>query len=132
MNQKNNNSIILVSFLNHQNPILVSAASNAIGQLGKCTSLPVDNGKTSKNGSPDAKRPANDKITKIGIVNQLLENMNNIKHTSKVRERSAKSLGLICVGESFPYTKEIIQGFLNTAKEVVLNYKSKTTFIYSV
>lgn len=107
----------IVSFLNHQNPILVSAASNAIGQLGKCTSLPVDNGKTSKNGSPDAKRPANDKITKIGIVNQLLENMNNIKHTSKVRERSAKSLGLICVGESFPYTKEIIQGFLNTAKE---------------
>ncbi|KAF5283686.1 hypothetical protein FQR65_LT13757 [Abscondita terminalis] len=107
----------IVSFLKNQNPLIVSAASEAIGQIGKCMALPLDNGKVGKNGSPDAKRPANGKITKIDVTNQLLQIMNNSKLSSKIRERSAKSLGLICVGEIFPHTKEVIQGFLNTAKE---------------
>lgn len=111
---------ILVPLLTHQNALLVSAANVAIGLLGKSTALPVDNGKAPKHGSPDAKRPANGKITKIGVANQLLENMKNAKLPSKLRERAAKSLGLICVGEEFPYTKEVIQGFLDTAKEVRL------------
>ncbi|KAK4875583.1 hypothetical protein RN001_012005 [Aquatica leii] len=107
----------IVSFLTNSNPLIVSAASEAIGQIGKSMALPLDNGKAAKNGSPDAKRPANGKITKMDVTNQLLQNMNNNKLSSKIRERSAKSLGLICVGEIFPHTKEVIQGFLNTAKE---------------
>ncbi|KAF5273782.1 hypothetical protein FQA39_LY00897 [Lamprigera yunnana] len=107
----------IVSFLSHQNPLLISAAAEAIGQVAKCTALPIDNGKLDKNGSPDAKRPANGKITKSTVSNQLLQNMNNHKLSTKIRERSARSLGLICVGEIFPHTKAVIQGFLNTAKE---------------
>lgn len=109
---------VLVPFLTHQNTMLISAATVAIGQLGKSTSLPLETGKAPKNGSPDAKRPANNKITKFSIFNQLLQNMKSAKLQSKAKERSAKSLGLLCIGEDFPFTKEVIQGFLDTAKEV--------------
>ncbi|KAK5644780.1 hypothetical protein RI129_006080 [Pyrocoelia pectoralis] len=107
----------IVSFLTNQNLLLVSAASEAVGQIGKCISLPLDSGNEMKNGSPDAKRPANGKVTKLDITTQLLQNMNNPKLSIKIRERSAKALGLLCVGEEFPHTKQVIQGFLDTAKE---------------
>lgn len=54
----------------------------------------------------------------MDLVGQLLDIMNNNKFTSKLREKAAKALGLVCVGEIFPHTKEVIQGLLNTAKEV--------------
>ncbi|KAB0794456.1 hypothetical protein PPYR_11295 [Photinus pyralis] len=107
----------IVSFLTNPNLLLVSAASEAIGQVGKCISLPLDSGNEMKNGSPDPKRPANGKVTKLDVTTQLLQNMNNHKLSIKIRERSAKALGLLCVGEEFPHTKQVIQGFLNTAKE---------------
>ncbi|KAJ8933932.1 hypothetical protein NQ314_013688 [Rhamnusium bicolor] len=107
----------LVPFLKHQNALLVGAASSGIGLIGRVCSLPLEDGKPLKNGSPDAKRPANESITKIDIVNLLLDIMNNIKWAPKVREKAAKSLGLLCVGEKFPHTEEVLQGLLNTAKE---------------
>lgn len=97
--------------------MLVSAAALAFGLIAKSSELPLDMGVSEKIGSPDAKRPANGKVTKMQIVNQLFDVMNNVKYPSKVRERAAKSLGLICVGEEFTNTKEVIQGLLNTAKE---------------
>ncbi|KAK9746868.1 Proteasome stabiliser [Popillia japonica] len=106
----------IVSFLNQQNVMLMGAACTSLGLIGKSTSLPLENGNTS-NGSPDAKRPAIGKITKFDVLTQLLEIMKNGKLPSKVRERAARSLGLLCVGEDFPFTKEVIQGLLDTAKE---------------
>lgn len=104
-------------FLTNSNALLLGAACVAVGLFGKSAALPLDNGK-SVGDSPDAKRPANGKITKLDLVNQLLDVMNNSKLTSKLREKAAKALGLICVGEVFPHVREVMQGLLNTAKEV--------------
>lgn len=71
-----------------------------------------------KNGSPDPKRMAIDTVSKMDLVNQLLDVMNNSKLSPKVREKSARSLGLLCVGGQFPHSREVLQGLLNTAKEV--------------
>lgn len=103
--------------MTNQNALLRGAACVSVGLFGKSAPLPLENGK-SVSDSPDAKRSANGKITKMGVVNQLLDVMKNNKLTSKLREKAAKSLGLICVGEVFPYTKDVIQGLLSTAKEV--------------
>ncbi|CAG9821949.1 unnamed protein product [Phaedon cochleariae] len=107
---------VLSPFFKHQNPLLMGAACTSIGLLGRIHGLPLDDGKPQGNGSPDPKRVATD-ITKIDIVTQLLDVMNNVKFSAKVRERAAKSLGLLCVGERFPHTRQVLQGFLNTAKE---------------
>lgn len=71
-----------------------------------------------KDGSPDAKRPATETVTKIDVVKMLLDVMNNTKLSTKAREKAAKSLGLLCIGEIFPHTQSVLQGLLNTAKEV--------------
>lgn len=107
----------LVTFLKHQNPLLVGAACASIGLVGQKSALPLDDGKPKEIGSPDAKRPANDIITKIDVVHRLMDVMNNTKLSAKIREKAAKSLGLLCVGEKFPHTKEIIQGLVNTSKD---------------
>lgn len=106
----------LTPFLSHQNPLLIGAACISIGLIGKSAPLPLENGRD-VNGSPDAKRPANSNVSKIELVRQLLDVMNNNKLNSKIREKAAKSLGLICVGEIFPHTREVIQGLIDTAKE---------------
>lgn len=106
----------LIPFLSHQNTSLIGAACVSIGLIGKSAPLPLDNGRD-LNGSPDAKRPANMNVSKIELVRQLLDIMNNTKHNSRIREKAAKALGLICVGEIFPYTREVIQGLIDTAKE---------------
>lgn len=108
-----------VPFVTNQNQLLVSAACIAIGQLGRCTALPIPDGKVARSGSPDAKRPAGSGLSKAQVMEQLMVAMTNAKLSSKVRERAAKSLGLLCVGEQFPHTREVIQGFLDVAKEVI-------------
>lgn len=113
--------------MSHSNSLLVSAACVSIGMLGKSTALPIEAG-DEKLGSPDPKRPTNNKISKIDIVNQLFTVMNNAKMQSRVRERAAKTLGLLCIGEHFPHTKLIMQGFLNTAKEVIFYYTNEGIF----
>lgn len=109
--------IILVPFLSHTNSLLVSAACNAIGLIAKTVSLPLEDG-VENLGSPDPKRSANNKFNKMEIVNQLFTIMNDAKVPSRIREKAARTLGLLCIGECFPHTKFIMQGFLNTAKEV--------------
>jgi hypothetical protein len=44
-----------------------------------------------------------------------------------VKERAAKAAGFLCVGEEFPHSRDIIQGFLDMAKEV-----SCTIVLYTV
>lgn len=107
-------------FLSHANSLLVSAACNSIGLIAKTVALPLDDGDENL-GSPDPKRSTNNKYTKMDIVNQLFTIMNNSKMPSRNREKAARTLGLLCIGECFPHTKFIMQGFLNTAKEVRIN-----------
>jgi hypothetical protein len=36
----------------------------------------------------------------------------------QVKEHAATAVGFLCVGEEFPHSRDIIQGFLDMAKEV--------------
>jgi hypothetical protein len=36
----------------------------------------------------------------------------------QVKEHAATAAGFLCVGEEFPHSRDIIQGFLGMAKEV--------------
>lgn len=107
----------LIVILKHSNPMLVGAACDSIGFISHCTSLPLEDGEKIQNGSPDAKRPANNAPRKNYLVNILLDIMNNTKLTTKLREKSIKTLGLLCVGEKFTHVQDILQGLLNTAKD---------------
>lgn len=107
----------VVSFLKHTNPLLISAACGSLGNIVRVVGLPLEDGKCDKLGSPDAKRPANEKITKVDVVQLLSEITSNSKLSTKIREKAALSLGLLCVGERFPHTRDIMQGFINKARD---------------
>lgn len=89
----------------------MSAACTAVGLLGRCAPLLFE-------AEADVQNSNAEITSKQSVVEKLLEIMNNKKLPSKVRERAAKSLGLICVGEIFPYTRQVLEGLLNTAKDV--------------
>ncbi|XP_069674508.1 proteasome adapter and scaffold protein ECM29 isoform X2 [Periplaneta americana] len=101
----------IVCHLNHQHALLVLASCIAIGEVARCAALPLPNGSS---GSTEDK---SSEIWKLDLVKKLLEIMNNGKLTTKVKERAAKAAGFLCVGEEFPHSRDIIQGFLDTAKE---------------
>ncbi|XP_019760174.1 proteasome adapter and scaffold protein ECM29 [Dendroctonus ponderosae] len=108
--------LAIAPFVKHKNVLLVGAAITSIGLIARVTSLPLDNGKYPDDGSPNPKKPAV-AITKFELVQQLLDIMNNSKLAVKIREKAARSLGLMCVGEKFVHTKIVMEGLLNTAKE---------------
>lgn len=87
-----------------------------MGIIAGCTSLPIADGKI--NGSPHAKQPATEMITKADLVTNLLNILNDKKLNTKIKENAAMSLGLMCVGEKFPHTRLVLEGLLETAKEV--------------
>lgn len=108
----------LLDFMTNQNSLIVGGACTSLGLIAKHSPLPLDDGKpVTADGSPDAKRPNNTTTTKYDVVKQLIDVMRNGKFSSKVREKAAKTLGFLCVGEKFPHTREVIQGLLDTAKE---------------
>ncbi|OXU22910.1 hypothetical protein TSAR_016170 [Trichomalopsis sarcophagae] len=94
----------ICDFLNVNNPMLLTAAINGIGEIGKSFSLPLPS-EAEKNTS---KKSVADKLFSIFI---------NTKSNAKVKEKVALSLGYICVGEEFPHTKMIVEKFIETANE---------------
>lgn len=107
----------LITYLKHSNALLVGGACASLGLLARRKSLPLVDGQIKDSGSPDAKKPAIETISKIDIVERLMDVMNNTKLSAKIREKAARALGLLCVGEKFPHVKKILDGFLSTAKE---------------
>ncbi|XP_066994237.2 proteasome adapter and scaffold protein ECM29 isoform X2 [Anabrus simplex] len=95
----------MVSLLSHQNVLLLGAACISVGELARCFALPLPA------GSNDTK------TGKLDIVKKLQGIVNNTKLTTKVKERAAMTLGFLCVGEIFPHSREVIQGFLDLAKD---------------
>lgn len=70
-------------FLKHKSPLLTGAAATSIGLIGRLISLPLDKGKATGDGSPNAKKPAVG-TTKLQLVETLLDIMNNAKLSAKV------------------------------------------------
>lgn len=90
--------------------------------------MPIKNGKI--NESPDPKKPTAESVTKACLVIKLLNILNDKKLSSKLKEKAAHTLGSLCVGEKFPHTKNVLEGLLETAKQV---FHSNANFsLYSV
>lgn len=99
--------LTIYSLFDNASPILVGGACSALGHLARCNELPLIPGKGN-----DDKEPG-----KLDVLLKLQSIMNSSKMTAKVKERAVKAAGHLCVGENFPHTKEVIEGFLAMAKE---------------
>ena len=75
-----------------------------IGVIGRSVSLSLNRNNERSNVS-----------NKLKIVNSLLEIVQNKRCASNLKEKAIRSLGLICVGEKFPYSSNILEGLLQTA-----------------
>ncbi|KAK0081163.1 hypothetical protein PV325_012689 [Microctonus aethiopoides] len=95
----------ICSFLTSNTVLLLEAAILGIGIVGKVFSLPLQNAENSQS------------LSKKKIVDDLFAIIANAKISHKVKDNAAQSLGLICIGESFPCTKIIIDNFIDFAKE---------------
>ncbi|XP_076235930.1 proteasome adapter and scaffold protein ECM29 isoform X2 [Calliopsis andreniformis] len=95
---------MICNFLGHSTILLMDAAIQSIGVLGKAHGLPLPDG-------------GEDKPNKKAIVEILFSVVNNVKFNTKVKENAAISLGYLCVGEDFPHTSEIVKKIIATVKE---------------
>ena len=84
--------------------LLMSGACLALGELGRLGPLPLN-----KDGAN----------SKESLFKRLLEIMKTGKLSMKIRERSALALGQLCIGDlEFPWRKNILEGFLESAKDI--------------
>nr|CAD7576131.1 unnamed protein product [Timema californicum] len=101
----------IVSQLSHQNAMMVAAACTGIGELARCAALPLVEGSISPTDGGT-------ELGKLDLVRKLQEHTNKL--TTKAKEGAALTLGLLCLGEVFPHRKEVMQGFLDTASELLV------------
>ena len=81
--------------------MLMSASTLALGELGRCGPLKVD----------DSEQQL--------LVKRLLEMVKSGKLSMKIRERAALTLGQICIGDvNFAHRQDVLHGFLNSAREI--------------
>uniref|UniRef100_A0A8D8X2I5 Proteasome-associated protein ECM29 homolog n=1 Tax=Cacopsylla melanoneura TaxID=428564 RepID=A0A8D8X2I5_9HEMI len=95
-----------VEFLSHSQPLLMSAACSAIGQIGRVLPLPFSDDVTKDIANPG----------KLDVVNKLEEIFNSSNITTKIKERAVESLGLLCLSTGFPHRKLIIEKLISKAK----------------
>ncbi|KAJ8667078.1 hypothetical protein QAD02_008740 [Eretmocerus hayati] len=93
----------ICGFLDINNPLILMAAIDGIGAIGKSYALPLDS--------------EGEGNSKLGLTEKLFSIFMNVKSSPKIKEKAALSLGYICVGEEFPHTKMIAEKFLDTATE---------------
>lgn len=105
--------LFLVECLSSAQSMIVNAACISLCLLGKIHSFPLPNGEKNTTETTDNNIP-----TKLVLVDKLFSVLKNAKFSLKIKERATRALGLICIGESFPHSKYIIEGFLEMAKEV--------------
>ncbi|XP_046388790.1 proteasome adapter and scaffold protein ECM29-like [Ischnura elegans] len=110
----------IVPFLENSQPLLVTAACTAIGELGRCSPLPIPDGDSAQGSSQETQSAATSQsntLTKLEIVNKLATVLKNPKISSKVKEEAAKAVGYLCVGQRFSHRRQIINNFFDMAKD---------------
>lgn len=85
--------------------MLVSASCVALGQISKVVPLPL----------PD---DSEENLSKKKLMKTLLGIVNNPKLSGKVKEKAIRTCGLLCLGEKFPFMKELAEELLSAAKQV--------------
>ncbi|XP_018049516.1 PREDICTED: proteasome-associated protein ECM29 homolog [Atta colombica] len=95
----------ICTYLRDNAILLMDAAIQAIGILGKAYSLPLP-------------AEGDNELNKKAIVETLFSVLSNAKLNTKMKEKAALSLGYLCVGECFPHTVDIANKIIATVKEV--------------
>lgn len=95
---------IICTFLHESTTLLMDAAVEAIGIVGKTFPLPLP-------------AEGNDDLNKKAITETLFSIVTDVKIKTKVKEKAVISLGYICVAEDFPHTIYIIDKIITMAKE---------------
>ncbi|KAG8312450.1 hypothetical protein J6590_023058 [Homalodisca vitripennis] len=98
----------IVTFLEHPHTMIVGAASTAIAEVARVVPLPLPDSRTDNLQSPGV----------LDIVKRLLDNITSTKLTSKVKERSCRAAGMLCLTANFSFRQEIIDFFLSNVKEI--------------
>ncbi|KYM93818.1 Proteasome-associated protein ECM29 like protein [Cyphomyrmex costatus] len=88
--------LYLGTYLRDNAMLLMDAAIQAIGILGKAYSLPLP-------------AEGDNELNKKAIVETLFSVLSNAKLNTKMKEKAALSLGYLCVGECFPHTTKDIE-----------------------
>lgn len=109
----------------------MNVACTNIALLARCSGLPLPESSASQQKLTQADNPfnigknttdtdlnANEEVTKFTVVDRLFKVVGNAKLSSKTKEKALLTLGLLCCGERFPFAKQIVQGFLQMAKDV--------------
>ncbi|KAL5241701.1 hypothetical protein ACI65C_009111 [Semiaphis heraclei] len=88
----------LVTLLDDTSPLIVGAACDVLGAIGRLNPLPIEESKKST------------------LVKKLLSISFNSSTLSKIRNKAIKCTGLICVGETSSRSKDIIKEYLDNTK----------------
>ena len=97
--------LMIKNLSSESHALLMSASCFALGELGRCGSLPIDND--------------GENMSKKSLYLRLQEITNTNKLPMKVRERSAIAVGQLCIGDDrFPWRQDILKGFLGSAREI--------------
>ncbi|XKL61608.1 hypothetical protein PGB90_001441 [Kerria lacca] len=135
----------IVDLINHTSPKIALAACHCIGQIGRRNELPFPNRNLKdplKYGDFDGLRAINEtcneksenrftkntekmlvnehlnSLTKLKIVEKLLDQTLGKNISDKLKMKAAEALGLLCVGEKdFPYRKLIINTIVEKENE---------------
>lgn len=91
-------------FLSDNNSLLINAAAQGIGIMGKTFGLPL----------PDNSDKG---FSKMNIVEKLFSIFTNSKLNNKIKDTAVLALGFLCIGEEFPHTKFIAEKILTFAKD---------------
>ncbi|XP_071444179.1 proteasome adapter and scaffold protein ECM29-like [Hetaerina americana] len=110
----------VVPFLENSQSLLVSAACTAVGELGRCSPLPIPDDGSEQNSSLEATSSngaQSNSLSKLEIVKKLGAVLKNPKISSKVKEEAAKAAGYLCVGQKFSHRRDIINIFFDMARD---------------
>ncbi|XP_074097479.1 proteasome adapter and scaffold protein ECM29 [Cotesia typhae] len=113
----------ICSFLTSSAVLLVDAATQGIGIIGKVFPLPLNS------------ESEDESLSKKKLVENLFTILMNAKMTGKIKENAIQSLGFLCIGEAFPHTKTIIEKFIRYAKEtkdVAIHFSIAETLVLCV
>ncbi|XP_039748644.1 proteasome-associated protein ECM29 homolog [Pararge aegeria] len=119
--------LCLANFLSHAQTLLVSTSCTAISILVRCSALPLPNSSPNQDSLMVSENPfkinqsdsaiSEGEVTKFSVAERLFKIVGNAKIPSKVKERSLYTLGLMCTGERLVFSKQIVRGFLQMAKD---------------
>lgn len=117
---------ISAKLLSNQQTLLVNTSCSAITLLIRCEALPLPNTSSKEDALFESENPfdinkqenSQNEITKFSVAHKLFAIVGNPKLPSKLKERALKTLGLMCCSERLVFSKQIVKGFLQMAKDV--------------